>query len=260
MTALLLLVAAALLAWRPALLRRRSATPATAATPGTAATAATPGTAGIAETDRLVQRRGRLVSLRRLHVLTVVSVACLGSVVFGVLAGAVAAAVLAPLAVAAVTRLDARRGRSAPDPALPFTLDLAAAALRAGQPVASALALAAPAAAPPVAALLNQVAALLHLGADPAEAWAGAAEDPTLAGVALAARRSANSGARLALGWEQLADDLRAELSATALARAQRAGVWAMAPLGLCFLPAFVCLGVVPTVIGIAHSLLLTQR
>jgi hypothetical protein len=25
-----------------------------------------------------------------------------------------------------------------------------------------------------------------------------------------------------------------------------------MAPLGLCFLPAFVCLGVVPTVIGLA--------
>ncbi|MDQ3055153.1 MAG: type II secretion system protein F, partial [Actinomycetota bacterium] len=34
--------------------------------------------------------------------------------------------------------------------------------------------------------------------------------------------------------------------------RAQRAGVALMAPLGLCFLPAFVCLGVVPVVVGIA--------
>jgi hypothetical protein len=28
--------------------------------------------------------------------------------------------------------------------------------------------------------------------------------------------------------------------------------VWVLAPLGLCFLPAFVCLGVVPLVLGIA--------
>ena len=32
----------------------------------------------------------------------------------------------------------------------------------------------------------------------------------------------------------------------------RRAGVWVLAPLGLCFLPAFVCLGVVPLVLGIA--------
>jgi hypothetical protein len=32
----------------------------------------------------------------------------------------------------------------------------------------------------------------------------------------------------------------------------RRAGVWVLAPLGLCFLPAFLCLGVVPLVLGIA--------
>ena len=32
--------------------------------------------------------------------------------------------------------------------------------------------------------------------------------------------------------------------------RVRRAGVWVLAPLGLCFLPAFVCLGVVPLVLG----------
>jgi hypothetical protein len=32
----------------------------------------------------------------------------------------------------------------------------------------------------------------------------------------------------------------------------QRAGVWVLAPLGACFLPAFVCLGVAPLVLGIA--------
>jgi hypothetical protein len=36
----------------------------------------------------------------------------------------------------------------------------------------------------------------------------------------------------------------------------RRAGVWVLAPLGLCFLPAFVCLGVVPLVLGIAEGVL----
>jgi Flp pilus assembly protein TadB len=203
---------------------------------------------------------GHVLSPRRLQVLTVGSLVLLGALLFGPAAGTVIGAVLGALAVAAVTRLDARRGPTAPDPTLAFTLDLAAAALRAGQPVGAAVSLAAPAAAPAVTAALLQVAGLLRLGADPGEAWAALADDPVLAPVAVAARRSSTSGARLALGWEQLATDLRAELTAAALARAQRAGVWAMAPLGLCFLPAFVCLGVVPTVIGIAHSLLLTQH
>ena len=39
---------------------------------------------------------------------------------------------------------------------------------------------------------------------------------------------------------------------------ARRVGVLAVAPLGLCFLPAFVLLGVVPVVIGLAGPLLAT--
>ena len=39
-------------------------------------------------------------------------------------------------------------------------------------------------------------------------------------------------------------------------AAVRRAGVWVLAPLGACFLPAFVCLGVVPLVIGIAGDAL----
>jgi hypothetical protein len=37
----------------------------------------------------------------------------------------------------------------------------------------------------------------------------------------------------------------------------RRAGVLAAAPLGLCFLPAFVLVGVVPVVTGLAGSFLL---
>jgi pilus assembly protein TadC len=36
------------------------------------------------------------------------------------------------------------------------------------------------------------------------------------------------------------------------LSKAERVGVWSLLPLGLCFLPAFVCLGVVPVILGVA--------
>jgi pilus assembly protein TadC len=36
------------------------------------------------------------------------------------------------------------------------------------------------------------------------------------------------------------------------VAAAERAGVLIAGPLGLCFLPAFVCLGIVPVVAGLA--------
>jgi Flp pilus assembly protein TadB len=157
--------------------------------------------------------------------------------------------------MAAVGRLHGRSTKRATDPGLPLALDLASCALRAGQPVAAAVALGAPAAGRDAAAQLTQVAGLLRLGADPHEAWQPVLADPVLAPVAHAARRSATSGARLAAGWEQLAATLRAEQQTAAQARAQRAGVLVMAPLGLCFLPAFVCLGVIPVIIGIAGAL-----
>jgi pilus assembly protein TadC len=53
--------------------------------------------------------------------------------------------------------------------------------------------------------------------------------------------------------------DLATEVRATALdaaeAAAQRAGVLITAPLGLCFLPAFVCLGIAPIVAGLAGEI-----
>jgi pilus assembly protein TadC len=40
-----------------------------------------------------------------------------------------------------------------------------------------------------------------------------------------------------------------------AAAAAERAGVLIAGPLGLCFLPAFVCLGIVPVVVGLAGEI-----
>jgi Flp pilus assembly protein TadB len=178
--------------------------------------------------------------------------------VLGPLPGLVGAVVLTPAAFYVVTQLERRPQHARPDRELALTLDLLAAALRSGQPVAAALVLAAPAAGRSKQAALTQVAGLLRLGAEPVEAWRGLADDLVLAPVAQAACRSASSGIRLADGFEQAAADVRSQVRAAAEARAHRAGVLAMAPLGLCFLPAFVCLGVVPAVVGIARGVFTT--
>lgn len=60
------------------------------------------------------------------------------------------------------------------------------------------------------------------------------------------------SGAALADGVADLAEQSRQEAAHSAVAAAERAGVLIAGPLGLCFLPAFVCLGIVPVVAGLA--------
>jgi pilus assembly protein TadC len=165
--------------------------------------------------------------------------------------GVVAVKLLARLEPAASRRLRARREAD-----LPPVLDLLATALTAGLPVPAALATVADAVGGPLAADLHRVGELARLGAGPAAAWADYADDPVLAPLARAAQRSADSGAALAGSLGVLAAELRAAAALRADAAARRAGIVAMAPLGLCFLPAFICLGVVPVIVGIATSVL----
>ena len=139
---------------------------------------------------------------------------------------------------------------------MPLVLDLLAAVLDSGQPLEPTLRAVAPVAGARLASELGQVASLLRLGAAPAEAWSRLRTDRELHPVAATAIRSAESGIRLARGFRALAAELRADARSAATARAQRVGVWSMAPLGLCFLPAFVCVGIVPTVIGVARGVL----
>ncbi|WP_067718614.1 type II secretion system F family protein [Nocardia yamanashiensis] len=153
-----------------------------------------------------------------------------------------------------------RSARPAHDPlAGAGALDLFAACLRSGLPAATAAAAVAPAAPEPLRSVLRRAADLLSLGADPVAAWEQAAAgraDETAAALARMARRSARSGAGLAAAVTELAERKRAEAEDAAAARAERAGVLVAGPLGLCFLPAFVCLGIVPVVIGLAGRVL----
>ncbi|MEV0772623.1 type II secretion system F family protein [Nocardia salmonicida] len=141
--------------------------------------------------------------------------------------------------------------------------DLLAACLRAGLPMAAAARASAPTAPPVLRAALLRAADLLALGADPATAWERAATDAAgsvgaddVESLARMARRSARSGASLATAVGELATQRREAVEDAAVARAERAGVLIGGPLGLCFLPAFVCLGIVPVVIGLADSVL----
>jgi pilus assembly protein TadC len=151
--------------------------------------------------------------------------------------------------------------RTAPagDPlAAASSFDVLAACLRSGMAVSTAAAATAPSAPPGLARLLNRAADLLALGSDPASAWSNSDVrlDKHAEALLRLARRSASSGAALAQGVADLAAQSRHAAADAAGAAAERASVLIAGPLGLCYLPAFVCLGIVPVVAGLAGDVL----
>ncbi|GAA3791954.1 hypothetical protein GCM10022226_08780 [Sphaerisporangium flaviroseum] len=143
-----------------------------------------------------------------------------------------------------------RQARIAAD--LPFALDLMVSCLRAGQPVSGAVETAAEAMGGPLGERLAWVNMQLRLGARPEQAWSALEADRPLAAMARGMTRAALSGAPVADVLLRLADDARQEARAASSAAARRVGVQVVAPLGLCFLPAFVFLGIIPVVAGLA--------
>lgn len=177
--------------------------------------------------------------------------------VVGGVGGAVTGTVIGGTLAVGALRLAARGPREVRDPAgLAAAWELLAVCLEVGLPVPAAAEAAAVRLAGRPGATLRRVAGLLELGADPAAAWRAVDDVPALSGFGRAARRSAGTGAGLAQAARAEAVRLRAELVDTAEARAQRAAVLITGPLGLCFLPAFLALGIVPVVIGLAGEAL----
>jgi len=144
----------------------------------------------------------------------------------------------------------AREFRSALLRELPGACDLLGVCLSSGVPVAGALAAVAAAVPAPLGPQLRDVAALYRLGAEPRRAWAQVPADLAALGRVLV--RAGESGSAVVPALRSLAADGRSAARAQTEAAVRRAGVWVLAPLGLCFLPAFLCLGVVPLVLGIA--------
>ncbi|MFB9554549.1 type II secretion system F family protein [Streptomyces roseoviridis] len=108
----------------------------------------------------------------------------------------------------------------------------------------------------PLGERLVRTAAELRLGGEPAGVWRRFGATPGAEGLARCLERASSSGAPAADAVARHADALRAARARAATTRAQRAQVLITAPVGLCFLPAFLAVGVAPVVIGLASGLL----
>jgi Flp pilus assembly protein TadB len=159
-----------------------------------------------------------------------------------------AALYVVPKALARLEPAATRRRKAQITADLPLAVDLLAACLRAGRPPQQALATVAVAIRGPLAELFTEVAHHLALGTDPMDAWSHLRSEPACAPFARAIDRSLRSGAPLSKTLEHLADDTRQAHHHTADQRARAIESRTALPLGLCFLPAFVLLSIVPTI------------
>ncbi len=139
---------------------------------------------------------------------------------------------------------------------LPLALDLLAASLQSGAPLSVAVEAVAAALPGVLGDRLAGVAVALRLGASVEQAWAELEADNDLRPVARAVVRAADTGSSLSPVVRQLAAEQRDRDRRAAEADARRAGVLIVAPLGLCFLPAFLLIGVVPLVLSLASMAL----
>ena len=171
----------------------------------------------------------------------------------GVLVAGIAA-VMARHVLATAEAPSARREREEVERTLPHLVDLFAATLSAGSEPVSGLSQVCSALPGPAADRLVPVVERARWGAAGVEAWAAVADDPVLAPLARAMVRSQVSGASVVQSVERLADELQQESLARAEDTARRVGVAAAIPLGACLLPAFMLLGVVPTVASLFGS------
>lgn len=168
----------------------------------------------------------------------------------GLASGAAISWWLARLEPASVTR---ERETIARD--LPLAADLLAACTLVGAPIDRAFVIVADALGGPLGRKLHTVVSRLELGADPAGEWRRLESDQALATLARTLLRATESGAPIAAGLARLATDRRRERRAVLLGRARAVGVKSAGPLAVCFLPAFMLIGVVPIVVGVFAQL-----
>ncbi|MBT1001335.1 type II secretion system F family protein [Paenarthrobacter sp. DKR-5] len=151
----------------------------------------------------------------------------------------------APAAAASIPQED---GIS--DPAL--LLELAGAMLESGAPLSRILGILADVAARPWAEPLRSVAAALAIGLDWDAAWAALGRSvPELRVFRDALGFAAATGAPSASLLYSEAARVRRRRQREAERRAAALGVQLVLPLGLCALPAFICLGVVPVLLSL---------
>jgi Flp pilus assembly protein TadB len=138
---------------------------------------------------------------------------------------------------------------------LPHVVTLLGAALRSGVAPGTAVDLVGRALPGAAADLLAPVAARLALGGDPVLVWSALADDPAIGPLGRTMARAHRSGAPVVAAVDRLADELARRARADVEDRARAVGVRAAVPLGVCLLPSFLLLGIVPLVAGLAESI-----
>lgn len=188
-----------------------------------------------------------------LRVVATVSVASGVLFLVGGPVGGAAAAVAATACWWATGRMEppsVRRRREQLTASVPHAVDLLAASLAAGLSPGAALQQIAEAVESPLADELADVTSRLRLGVDPVTVWGDLARHQQLGGLSRAVLRALESGASVADAMVRLAEDQRRRSHAEVETRARAVGVKAAVPLGVCLLPAFILVGVVPLVAG----------
>lgn len=164
---------------------------------------------------------------------------------------AIGAGVAAHRWVAKAESTAQRRRRERLTQDLPLAVDLLVACLSVGRPPLAALSTVAGALRGPMAQELRAAAAQLELGADATLVWQRMASDPVLGPLGRSMARASRSGSSVTSALSRCADDARRARRTHAQARARSVGVKAAGPLGACFLPAFVLVGIVPTIVSL---------
>ncbi|MFE2581001.1 type II secretion system F family protein [Streptomyces sp. NPDC059378] len=191
-----------------------------------------------------------------------------GAVAAGwVVVGGFTGVVVGVLMAAALRRWRLRQAQASTGPAadvdvgeaarqLPLAAELLGACVEAGAGPVIAAQATGEALGGPVGTALARGAAEVRLGGEPGEAWRRLASIPGAEALARLLERAGDSGLPAAGPVARFAADARAERARDAAVRARRAAVMVTVPVGLCFLPAFIAVGVVPVVIGLAGEVM----
>jgi pilus assembly protein TadC len=148
-----------------------------------------------------------------------------------------------------------RRSREAAERDLSGLVHLLATALESGCATADAVRLVCDVYPGPAADRVAVVSPRLALGVEVARAWRPVLEDPGLCVLGRTMVRAHRSGASVASEVAGLADDLGRRARVRVEERARSVGVKAAVPLGLCLLPSFLLLGIVPLAVSLIQSL-----
>lgn len=198
--------------------------------------------------------RTRLILAGAIAVVVVLLFEAAGGVLAVLAAGLVGGAVFVVLGRIEPDSVQRARERRIQE--LPHALELLAGCLASGLPLRRGVREVAGVMSGPVGEDLALVVGLLDVGLDERTAWLALRGTPGWQGVARDIARAAGVGSGLRSCLERHSERARRAAAARRQERARTVGVRSVLPLMMCFLPAFVLVGIVPTVGSMVVKLL----